>query len=201
MSAFKSARSRGTKALQNIEVGIARGGRTKLPPVEQWVPHNCGYIGLCIADDGPWHYLESPFRRMRLVKLFASGLRRERGGEYYLATPVEKIRIDVDDAPILAVEIKITGSGAGQGLATRTNDEWVDGDAGHPMRFFAESRGRGLKPYLRVRGCVEARLTRALAYDLVELAITGKIAGIDTFEFWNHGTFFAIAPTNGLGTV
>ena len=135
-------------------------------PVDQWHPPFCGAIDMRIAADGTWFYQGSPISRPALVTLFASILRRDPDG-YVLVTPVECVGISVDDVPFLAVEMARDEGGA---LHFRTNvDDLVAVDADHPLRFETDADG-GLKPYVRVRGDLWARLTRALVHDLVELA-------------------------------
>ena len=82
------------------------GPRRGLPPVHLWNPPFCGDLDMRIAADGTWYYLKTPIGRPALVKLFASVLKRE-GDKYYLVTPVEKCGIVVEDAPFLAVELKV----------------------------------------------------------------------------------------------
>ncbi len=109
---------------------------------------------------------------MPLVKLFAGVLRKDADGKHYLVTPVEKVDVAVADAPFLAVEMEVQGSGREQTLVFRTNvDDVVTAGPEHPIRFAVEPGSQGLKPYLHVRGRLEALVTRALYYDLVELAV------------------------------
>ena len=141
-------------------------------PVEKWNPPYCGDIGMHIRADGVWLYSGSPIGRMPLVKLFAGVLRKDADGKHYLVTPAEKVDVDVADAPFLAVEMEVQGSGREQSLVFRTNvDDIVIAGPRHPLRFAAEPGSQGLKPYLLVRGRLEALVTRALYYDLVELAV------------------------------
>jgi hypothetical protein len=142
------------------------------PPVDRWDPPYCGDIGMAIRADGTWLYQNSPIGRAALVKLFASVLRRDADGRHYLVTPVEKVDVAVADAPFLAVEMERRQDPArGPTLVFRTNvDDIVTCDAEHPLRFVIEPHSGGLKPYLRVRGRLDALVTRALYYDLVELA-------------------------------
>lgn len=148
---------------------MAHGGRA-LPPVERWNPTDCGDIDMRIARDGRWFYMGTPIERPALVKLFSTILRND-GGRHVLVTPVERVGIVVEDAPFLAVEMADIDGPTGPSLAFRTNlDEIVVVDAQHPLRFTLEPGG-GLKPYLRVRGELWARLTRALALDLADRLI------------------------------
>jgi hypothetical protein len=52
-----------------------------------------------------------------------------------------------------------------------------------------ESGSKGLKPYLHVRGRLEALVTRALYYDLVELAVENDDKGLG---LWSGGRFFPL---------
>ena len=151
---------------------VAQAGKTAPGrPVEKWNPAYCGEIDMRIAADGTWRYRASPIGREALVRLFASILRREADGQFVLVTPVEKIGISVDDAPFQAVEMVLEGEGSGRRLTFRTNvGDIVPADADHPLRFETETNTDGLKPYLLVRGRLEALLTRPVAYDLVALA-------------------------------
>jgi len=158
------------------------------PPVEQWDPPYCGDIGMRIRRDGVWLYQGSPIGRPALVKLFASVLRKDADGRHYLVTPAEKVDVKVDDAPFLAVELEVRGSGRAQSLIFRTNvDDIVQAGPEHPMRFAVEASSGGLKPYILVRGRLEALVTRALYYDLVELAVTEQGRGLG---LWSGGKFF-----------
>jgi hypothetical protein len=162
-------------------------------PVETWNPPYCGDIGMKIRSDGAWFYAGSPIGRMPLVKLFASVLRKDDDGKHYLVTPVEKIDVAVEDAPFMAVEMEVKGNGREQRLTFRTNvDDIMEAGPEHPIRFAVEPGSDGLKPYLLVRGKLEALVTRALYYDLVELAVEDADGG---FGLWSGGTFFPMRGT------
>ena len=159
----------------------------RLPPVDNWNPPYCGDIGMRIRGDGVWLYQGSPIGRKPLVRLFSRVLRRDADGRHYLVTPVEKVDVQVDDAPFLAVEMDVQGSGPEQALTFRTNvDDVVRCGPENPLRFAVEAASEGLKPYLLVRGRLEALVTRAVYYDLVELAaVEGEHFGV-----WSGGRFF-----------
>jgi uncharacterized protein len=160
------------------------------PPVEKWNPPYCGDIGMHIRADGTWLYRGSPIGRMPLVKLFASVLRKDADGKHYLVTPAEKVDVGVADAPFLAVEMEARGRGCEQSLIFRTNvDDIVTAGGQHPLRFAMEAGGGGLKPYLLVRGRLEALVTRALYYDLVTLALSQQRAGGEQLGLWSGGVF------------
>lgn len=175
--------------------GAARAATRKgPPPVHLWNPPYCGEIGLRIASDGTWFYQGSPIGRMPLVKLFSSVLKRE-GERHFLVTPVEKIGIEVEDAPFLAVEMRREGSD----LHFRTNvDEWVACGPEHALRFEPEPETGGLKPYLHVRRDLWAKVTRPLFYDLVELGEEREVDGQAMFGVESGGAFFPMCPASAL---
>jgi hypothetical protein len=144
-----------------------------------------------IAADGTWFYLGTPINRMPLVKLFASVLRREEDGEYWLVTPAERGRIQVEDTPFTAVEVTAEGHGPSQRLIFRTNlDEIVALDGAHPLHSRGSGRGSGEapRPSILVRDRLEARILRSVYYHLVEL---GEQQG-DQFGVWSSGRFFPL---------
>jgi len=199
MSASPPSQQTRASQLQDLAGDINALAAEGLPPVHLWNPSHCGDIGLAIASDGSWSLENSPIKRDRLVKLFASVLRRDDDGCHYLVTPVEKIIVSVADAPFLAVEMAVTGEGRGQRLALRTNlDDWVEVDCGHPLRFVEQPVDRAFKPYVLVRGRLEARLTRALVYDLIEHAESQLLEGVETLGVWSNRTFFPIGPATEL---
>jgi hypothetical protein len=179
--------------------GAARAAAGRdLPPVHLWNPPFCGDLDMRIAADGTWFYLKTPIGRHAMVKLFASVLKRE-GDNYYLVTPVEKCGIVVDDAPFLAVELKVEQRERGPVLRFRTNvDDWVTCGPGHALRFEPEDGTGGLKPYLHVRRDLWAKVTRVLFYDLVELGEERDVAGERMFGVASDGEFFAMAPAESL---
>jgi hypothetical protein len=151
-----------------------------------------------VASDGTWFYLKTPIGRPALVQLFASVLKRE-GDKYFLVTPVEKCGIVVDDAPFVAVELKVDRGESGQILQFRTNvDDWVTCGPDHVLRFEPERQTGGLKPYLHVRRDLWAKVSRALFYDLVELGEERDVTGRRMFGVASAGEFFAMAPADSL---
>jgi hypothetical protein len=189
----------GIQGFESIQRAAGEAGRKGPPPVHLWNPPFCGDLDMRISADGTWHYLKTPIGRPALVKLFASVLKRE-GDKYFLVTPVEKVGITVDDAPFLAVELKVEEDAAGGGppswrLHFRTNvDDWVICGAGHPLRFEPEPDTGGLKPYLHVRRDLWAKVTRPLFYDLVELGEERDVNGVRMFGVASGGEFYAMAP-------
>jgi uncharacterized protein len=171
------------------------------PPVHLWNPAFCGEIDMRIAADGTWFYQKTPIGRPALVRLFASIIKRE-GDRYFLVTPVEKCGILVDDAPFLAVELRIVPDPTGRVLQFRTNvDDWVDCGPEHGLRFEPEPETGGLKPYVHVRRELWAKVTRALFFDLVKLGEERAIDGTAMFGVASGGEFFAMAPAASLEDV
>ena len=150
-----------------------------------------------IAADGTWFYCGSPIGRAPLVQLFASVMRRE-GDRYFLVTPIEKVGIKVDDAPFLAVEMRVESEAGGPRLTFRTNvEDTIIVDSEHPLRF-ERGASEGMKPYVRVRGDLWALVKRALFYDLVALGQTEQVANQDWFGVRSHGLFFPMCLTSEI---
>jgi hypothetical protein len=154
-------------------------------------PYLCGDIDIRIARDGTWFYHGSPIGRKPLVKLFASVLRRESDGDYWLVTPVEKARIKVDDAPFVVVELRAQGNGRDMRLEMRTNlDDWVPVDGDHPIRVDHDAVTAEPSPYLRVRDGLDALIARSVFYELVELGAENEETG--DLEIWSEGRPFTL---------
>lgn len=187
----------------------ARAGGGKGPaPVELWNPPDCGDMDMVIRTDGSWTYMGTPITRPALVKLFASVLARE-GERFVLKTPVEKVGIRVEDAPFLAVDLAVESASepnAAEGrdpnrtLVFRTNlDDVVRCGPGHELRF-AWGDGVGeVVPYLHVRRGLEARLSRAVHLDLMDLGEVREEGGVPMFGVASGGLFFPILPAAELG--
>src|SRR6195256_1447403 len=189
----KEGQNRGLDAI----AGAAKAaGQKGLPPVHLWNPPFCGDLDMRIAADGTWYYLKSPIGRPALVKLFASVLKRE-GDKYFLVTPVEKCGIVVEDAPFLAVELKVETQAGRRILHFRTNvDDWVACGPHHALRFDPEPKTGGAQPYLHVRRELWAKVTRALFYDLVALGEERDVGGKAMFGVPSQGEFFAMAEAS-----
>jgi uncharacterized protein len=187
-----SQRDQGSRPLDGLEalMRAAKDG-TSPRPVETWNPAYCGDIGMMIRRDGVWLYQGSPIERPALVRLFASILRKDADGKTYLITPTEKIDCGVEDAPFLAVEMAVTGERHDQVITFRTNvDDVVVVDAAHPLRFVSALPDGGLKPYVSVRGRLEALVTRAVYADLVALAEPDAAGALG---IWSSGKRWTLA--------
>lgn len=145
---------------------------------------------------GVWHHEGRPIARIPLVKLFASILRRETDGSYWLVTPVERGRVDVEDVPFVLVDLAVDGSGLEQTIRLRSNlDEWVTIGPDHPLRLRRPSDGRsdtGLIPYVEIRPGLDGRLLRPVYYDLVDLGEDDQQDGVLRYGIWSAGQFFAL---------
>jgi hypothetical protein len=187
--------------IQGLEALIRAQGSGAAPPVDSWNPPYCGDIGMAIRADGTWTYQGSPIGRTALVRLFASVLRRDADGRHYLVTPFEKVDVAVEDAPFMAVEMQVDGAGTSQQISFRTNvDDIVACGPQHPLRFALEPGSGGLKPYLLVRGRLEALVTRALYYDLVELAVPRRDLEPDQLGIWSGGAWWELAVSQEIGS-
>jgi hypothetical protein len=164
------------------------------------VPTECGDLPFIIKRDGTWLYRGSPIGRKELVCLFSSVLKRDEAGEYWLETPAERGRIQVEDTPWVAVELDWTrcGSGRNQCLTFRTNvDQIVTAGPEHPLRVAHNALTCEPTPYIQIRNGLgtrplEARIGRAVYYELVALAVPGCSGGRKCLGVWSAGTFFPL---------
>jgi hypothetical protein len=156
-------------------------------------PTDCGEFGIHIARDGVWWHDGSPITRLPLVKLFASVLRRDDAGTYWLVTPAERGRVTVEDAPFTAVELTVAGAGREQVLTFRTNiDDRLSAGDDHPLRVVTDRVTGAPSPYILVREGLEARLTRAVFYELVEIGSEEQVGQSTAFGVWSQGQFFPL---------
>ena len=175
-----------------IPDGHADAARPKRVPVE------CGELPFVIKRDASWLYRGTPINRKELVCLFASVLKREPDGSFWLETPAERGRIEVVDAPFLAVELDWTGDGENQVLSFRTNvDEIFTAGPEHPIRVSLDILTCEPTPYIMVRAGkgawpIEARIGRAVYYELVALAVPRQIDGQPVLGVWSGGVFFVL---------
>jgi len=153
---------------------IAEQAGDGLPPVHLWHPAHTQDIGMRVSRDGTWWYQGSPIRRERLVRMFSRVLRRD-GPEYFLVTPVEKVRLDVEVTPLLAVRMETRRGDNDLEIAFQMNTgDIVVADRAHPIRV--HGTGEAPLPVVVVRDGIEALLARSVYYELVE---QGEIENID----------------------
>lgn len=197
MAKIMSGQNIVTPSLGSLAQSASAATSGDLPPVHLWTPPFCGDIDMRIAADGVWHYEGSPIGRPALVRLFSSILKRE-DGRYFLVTPMEKVGITVDDVPFVAVDVTASGAGVDQALCFVTHvGDRVVADADHPIRVETAPDGTP-RPYVMVRGGMEARIDRKSFYRLVDLGMSRAIDGIDWFGVWSGGSFFALIETARL---
>jgi hypothetical protein len=159
---------------------------------------DCGDLPFVIKRDGTWLYKGSPITRKPMICLFSTVLKREKDGSYRLETPAEKGRIEVEDAPFVAVEMEWAGHGNQQMLSFRTNvDECITAGPDHPIRIRHDLLNCEPTPYLHVRDgkgsyAIEARINRATYYELVALAEPGMLRGRKVLGVWSGGAFFSL---------
>ena len=152
--------------------------------VPHWNPERCREIDIRIARDGTWYHEGSPIRRRRMVELFSALLRRESDGGYVIVTPVEKLRIQVEDVPFLAIDLEVEGKGEQQVLRFITQvGEKVAVDEEHGLRIESNPETQEPSPYLKVREGLEARIDRSTFYQLATVAEAWDGA----FYVWSNG--------------
>jgi uncharacterized protein len=172
-------------------LALSRAG--KRLPVEKWHPGHCGHSDMRIAADGTWFHAGTPIGRKELVTLFSSILRREADGSHVLVTPVEKLDIDVEDAPFIAVDADWEGEGPGRRILFRLNtDDVVACGPGHALDVQIGADGAP-RPYLHVRGGLLALVNRATFYRLADLALA---EGHDPPGLWSDGAFFVFGTSD-----
>ncbi len=169
-------------------------------PVHLWNPPDCGALDIRIARDGTWFYLGTPIGRPELVRLFASILRKD-GDEYVLVTPVEKVSIQVDDAPFVAVDFETKGAGKDQVLTFETNvGDLAIAGPDLPIRVVRDEKTGEPSPYVLIRANLEALIDRKSFYRLVELGSHAPHNGASWFGLWSSGAFFPIIASAELET-
>ncbi len=175
------------------EINANAGADQSLPPIHLWNPELCEGVDMHITRDGTWYYMGTPIGRKPMVRLFSTIMRREDDDHYYIVTPVEKVRVVVDDVPFVAVYVDIEGSGKDQRLTFRTNvDDKVTAGADHPIRVEIDVETDEPSPYIHVRGRLEALIGRSVFYELVEISEERDVNGSLLYGVWSDGEFFTI---------
>ncbi|MCI3180683.1 DUF1285 domain-containing protein [Caulobacter sp. CCUG 60055] len=159
------------------------------PPVHLWNPAHCGEIDIVIRRDGAWVHEGTPIGREALVRLFSTVLRKDPDG-FHLVTPVEKMRIVVEDAPFVAVRVDRVGEALR--FVTNVGDE-VEAGPENPIRVEEDPVTGEPRPYVHVRRGLEARIARPVFYELVEMAAPGA-ADAGRLGVASNGAWFPIGP-------
>ena len=143
----------------------------KIPPVEKWNPPDCGLIDMKILRNGKWIYMGSEIKRPALVKLFSSILRFDSDGHYYLVTPVEKVRIEVEDAPFIAVSMneEIVDKIKKINFITNVQDQVILSKS-CPIEIIINKENGHPSPYITVRRNLKALISRSVYYEMINLA-------------------------------
>jgi len=162
-----------------------------LPPVHLWNPAHCGDIDIVIRKDGLWFHEGSPIGREALVRLFSTVLRKDPDG-FHLVTPVEKMRITVEDAPFIAVRVDRLEDGTLRFL-TNVGDE-VDAGPENAIRVEMDEATGEPRPYVHVRRGLEALITRPVFYELVEMAQERETPEGPRLGVASGGVWFPVGP-------
>lgn len=187
-----------TKSILAAPDADALARRMTDPGLSRRVPADHGHYDIRIGRDGTWYYLGTPILRKPLVKLFSSVLIRDHQGQYWLETPVERGRIDVEDAPFTAVDVRAEGTQSAQILKFRTNlDHEIAAGASNPLRVVTDPNTMEPRPYLTVRAGLEALILRPVFYALVDLAVDGADYAAGQLGVWSCGEFFPLGATEG----
>ncbi len=189
-----------TPSAEGIAKAARKAGKKGGPaPVHLWNPPFCGDLDMRIARDGTWFYLGTPIGRHELVKLFSSVIRRD-GDDYFLVTPVEKVGISVDDAPFVAVDFDVSGTGTDQSLTFITNvQDTVMAGPDNPIRVERDPDTGEPSPYILVRTNLEALIDRKSFYRLVDIGSHAEHDSESWFGIRSLGRFFPIIPSADLG--
>ena len=161
-----------------------------LPPVHLWNPANCGEIDIVIRRDGLWFHEGSPIGREALVRLFSTVLRTDPDG-FHLVTPVEKMKITVEDAPFIAVRVDRVGEALR--FVTNVGDE-VEAGPDNAIRVETNAVTGEPRPYLHVRRGLEARIRRPVFYELVEMAQERETPDGPRLGVASNGAWFPVGP-------
>lgn len=158
-----------------------------LPPVERWHPERVGEIDIRIAANGDWYHEGTRIERFSIAKLFATILRLDEG-EFFLVNPVEKLKIEVEDAPFIAIDMETAGEGEERRILFTTNvDDVVLADAEHPITVV--DRDGEPRPYVEVRGGLRALIARSVFYRLVDIAVEDEDG---VMSVWSGGARFML---------
>jgi len=179
----------GKVGLEGVAQAVKQAPGRGLPPVHLWNPAHCGEIDIVIRKDGSWRHEGAPIAREALVRLFSTVLRKDPDG-YCLVTPVEKMKITVEDAPFVAV--RVDREGGALRFLTNVGDE-VDAGPDNAIRVEMGPDGEP-RPYLHVRRGLEALITQPVFYELVEMAEERAGPGGPALGVASNGVWFPIGP-------
>ena len=179
----------GKAGLEGVAEAVKQAPGRGLPPVHLWNPAHSGEIDIVIQRDGAWRHEGALISREALVRLFSTVLRKDPDG-YWLVTPVEKMKITVEDAPFVAV--RVDRDGGDLKFLTNVGDE-VTAGPDHPIRVEVGPGGEP-RPYLHVRRGLEALINRPVFYELVEMAEERATPDGPQLGVGSNGAWFPVAP-------
>lgn len=184
--------------IEKLLEAIPDAGERSYPPVHLWNPDHVGRIDIRIAADGTWFHEGDPIRRLALVKLFSTVLRKDDDGRHYLVTPVERLEITVDVAPLFVSDMYLEDSGPDQKITFRTHtDDVAPLDADHPLEVTVDAATGEPTPLIIVRSGLQGLLARSVFYDLVDLAEEREIGGVPVQGVISAGRFHVIGRSDG----
>ena len=186
-------------ARYNHLAALSRFEGQSAPPIHLWHPEHICDIDMKIDRNGNWYHEGTQIKRVSLARLFSSVMRREDNGDYFLVTPVEKCRIQVEDVPFQAILMRVEGSGNSQQLVFTSNmaEEAIAG-ANHPLSFIEETdskNGSSFIPYIEIRDGLKARVSRNVYYQLMELLAAGEDDNKGWLGVWSDGCFFGLSES------
>src|ERR1700742_535091 len=138
--------------LDGVAAAVRQAPGRGLPPVHLWHPEHSGEIDIVIRRDGRWIHEGAQINREALVRLFSTVLRKDPDG-FHLVTPVEKMKITVEDAPFIAV--RVDRDGENLKFLTNVGDE-VEAGPDNAIRVEMDAATGEPQPYLHVRRALEA---------------------------------------------
>lgn len=167
--------------------------KNSLPPVDKWNPEFCGDIDMKIMRNGKWFYMGTEIKRPAMVKLFSGILRLDSDNCYYLVTPVEKVRISVEDAPFIATSLISENKDNINHLYFITNvNEKILLNKNNPLEIKINNITEEPSPYIFVRKNLKALISRSVFYELIELATKKNIDGKDCLVLASAGEVFKL---------
>lgn len=186
-------------ARYNRLAALSRFEGQSAPPIHLWHPEHICDIDMKIDRNGDWHHEGTQIKRASLTRLFSSVMRLEDDGDYFLVTPVEKCRIQVEDVPFQAILMRVDGGGNSQRLVFTSNmaEEAIAG-ADHPLSFIEETdskNGSSFIPYIEIRDGLKARVSRNVYYQLMDLLEEGEGDNKGCLGVWSDGCFFGISES------
>ena len=177
-------------ALDRVSQAAKQAPGRGLPPVHLWNPAHCGEIDIVLKKNGLWFHEGTPIGREALVRLFSTVLRKDPDGTY-LVTPVEKMKITVEDAPFIAVRVDRVGEALR--FVTNVGDE-VEAGPENPIRVQMDAATGEPRPYVHVRRGLEALILRPVFYELAEMAEPHETPDGARMCVASHGAWFQVGP-------